>query len=548
MGQVWLAEDTHLEREVALKLLPTELATDEDYRRRFEREARLAARLRGPHVVPIHAFGELDGRLYIDMELIEGSDLGKTLREAGALPPDRAVDLITQIAEALDMAHRAGLVHRDVKPSNVLTLPNGFAYLIDFGIARGVGQATITSTGIAVGTWAYMAPERYSGTEDLRSDVYSLACLLYETLTGAKPFGHTDPVQQVAAHLTSDPPRASDRNSLIPAALDAVMVRGLAKDPAHRFPSAGALAAAARAALESQPAPRPSPHRPADPTAKWDSGDPFPSYGSGPAARYAAITPPPARNPTSSPYAYTAMTPPPGGPSPNATPPPGPGSTPAGPTQMPAAGASDGGMAAAATPPSSDMRSGAMPASGVWPAGSASSGGRPVGATPPPGRGSPGSVYPVGGAVGAAASVPGPPPGVAGLGSVPTGIAGGSAPPSSAPPFGGMSTGAVPGGSGYVSPYAAGARPTLAAYSGIVGKPMERARIRPWQPVWWVVLALCTLFFAIMTVGVLGVTFTEGFGDALTTVIAYLVFVGPLFAFAALVIREIRKFRAERGR
>ncbi|MGW5105879.1 protein kinase domain-containing protein [Nocardia sp. NPDC004123] len=315
MGQVWLAEDTHLEREVALKLLPAELATDQDYRRRFEREARLAARLRGPHVVPIHAFGELDGRLYIDMELIEGADLSKTLREAGALPPDRAVDLIIQIAEALDIAHRAGLVHRDVKPSNVLTLPNGFAYLIDFGIARGVGQATITSTGVAVGTWAYMAPERYSGTEDLRSDVYSLACLLYEILVGAKPFTQADPVQQMAAHLTTDPPRASDHNSLIPAALDAVIARGLAKDPDRRFQSAGALAAAARAALDSRPAPRTGP---APPTAKWDSPEPFPSYGAAGGRQYP--TPPGA--PTSSPgnRIPTALTPPPGGLSAGATP------------------------------------------------------------------------------------------------------------------------------------------------------------------------------------------------------------------------------------
>ncbi|WP_162958618.1 serine/threonine-protein kinase [Nocardia yunnanensis] len=310
MGQVWLAEDTHLEREVALKLLPLELAADEDYRRRFEREARLAARLRGPHVVPIHAFGELDGRLYIDMELVEGSDLGKTLRDRGALPLEQAVDLVTQIAEALDIAHRAGLVHRDVKPSNVLTLPNGFAYLIDFGIARGVGQSTITGTGVAVGTWAYMAPERYSGTEDLRSDVYSLACLLFETLTGVKPFAHLDPVQQMAAHLTTEPPRASAQNPRIPAAMDAVIIRGMAKDPGGRFPSAGALAAAARSAAQSA-VPNPSPTRRAAPTAKWDAAAPFPTHGT-------AYTPPPTRTPqpprTSSPYnpIPTALTPPPG--------------------------------------------------------------------------------------------------------------------------------------------------------------------------------------------------------------------------------------------
>ncbi|GAB2558611.1 hypothetical protein GCM10027167_76910 [Nocardia heshunensis] len=435
MGQVWLAEDTHLEREVALKLLPVELASDEEYRRRFEREARLAARLRGPHIVPIHAFGELDGRLYIDMELVDGSDLGKILREVVSLPPKRAVDLVTQIAEALDIAHRAGLVHRDVKPSNVLTLPNGFAYLIDFGIARGVGQATITTTGVAVGTWAYMAPERYSGTEDLRSDVYSLACLLHETLTGVKPFAHTDPVQQMAAHLTAEPPRASDHSSLIPAALDSVIARGMAKDPAHRFPSAGALAAAARAALESRPAApvsRPVPPQRSAPTAKWDGGASFPDYGSAP-------TPPPAARPTSSPYnRYPSA------------PTPVPGATPI-PNAM-----AYGGMTAAA-----QSRSDAMP--------------RP--------------------------------------------------------------SGMPSGGTGYVSPY---------AFSHSGPTPPQPPRVKPWQPVWWVILGLLTLLFGIMSIGTIGVTVTNGFGGVGTTILAWFIFVGPFACFAWLCTREVRKFRGER--
>ncbi|WP_245663206.1 serine/threonine-protein kinase [Nocardia inohanensis] len=268
MGQVWLAEDTRLGREVALKVLPPELATDSEYRRRFEREARLAAKLRGPHVVPIHSFGELDGRLFIEMEFVEGSDLGKILDSQGALTPRRAVDLVAQVAAALDVAHAAGLVHRDVKPSNVLTLSSGFAYLIDFGIARGGGQTAITSTGMAVGTWAYMAPERFSGGEDLRSDVYSLACLLFECLTGERPFGQTNPAQQMAAHLTTPPPRLSDRHPQLPAALDAVIGRGMAKDPAQRFASAGELAGAAQAAMEG----RPPPAATTPPTVKWGGG------------------------------------------------------------------------------------------------------------------------------------------------------------------------------------------------------------------------------------------------------------------------------------
>ncbi|WP_067695948.1 serine/threonine-protein kinase [Nocardia jejuensis] len=296
MGQVWLAEDSILEREVALKLLPSELASDQDYRRRFEREARLAARLRGPHVVPIHSFGELDGRLFIDMELVDGSDLGKILDRTGALTPARAVDLLGQIAEALDVAHKAGLIHRDVKPSNVLTLPSGYAYLIDFGIARGIGQSSLTSTGIAVGTYAYMAPERFAGVEDdLRSDVYSLACLLFECLTGKRPFAQTNPAQQMAAHLTAPPPRASDHSRLVPAALDAVIARGMAKDPGRRYNSAGELASDAATALRGggSAAYTPPPIDRAAPPSGRD-GTPVRAYGSGPVSQPAIpMTPPP---------------------------------------------------------------------------------------------------------------------------------------------------------------------------------------------------------------------------------------------------------------
>ncbi|WP_228566784.1 serine/threonine-protein kinase [Nocardia sp. SYP-A9097] len=251
MGQVWLAQDTRMGRDVALKVLPAELATDMDYRRRFEREAQLAARLRGPHIVPIHNFGELEGRLFIDMELIDGTDLDDVLTHRGAFVPAAAVDMVGQIAAALDMAHDAGLIHRDVKPSNVVVLPSGFAYLIDFGLARGAGQTALTSTGVTVGTWAYMAPERFSGGDGVPSDVYSLACLLFECLTGKRPFGEKDAAQQMLAHMTAPPPRASAFAPGIPAALDEVILRGLAKQPKQRHASAGELAAAARAALDA---------------------------------------------------------------------------------------------------------------------------------------------------------------------------------------------------------------------------------------------------------------------------------------------------------
>ncbi|MEU1430619.1 protein kinase [Nocardia sp. NPDC005746] len=561
MGQVWLAEDTRLEREVALKLLPAELAADEDYRRRFEREARLAARLRGPHVVPIHAFGELDGRLYIDMELIDGSDLGKTLRAEGAMTPGRAVELVSQVAEALDIAHKAGLVHRDVKPSNVLTLPNGFAYLIDFGIARGVGQATITGTGVAVGTWAYMAPERYSGTEDLRSDVYSLACLLYETLTAAKPFAHADPVQQMAAHLTTDPPRAADRNPRVTAALDAVIARGMAKDPDHRFSSAGALAAAARTALESTPVPRQAPHRRAEPTAKWDGAERFPNHTPTPASQYAPYTPPPGSvNLGSSPVQGSGSASDPGsGPASGSgsVSGPGPGSAPGlGPGGPASYGRSAAGPAPApqtrnpsgATPPPSRFSAGATPPPSRIAAG---------GALPPTGLGANGGVSP---GMGSGTT---PPPGVMGSGGTPLpGVMGGSATPppgvmagGAAPLPGGIAAGVarLPGGMGsagrveqlmtgamgFASPYAAG-------HGGAVAKPVRREGIRPWQPVWWAVLGVVVLFFGIMSVGVLAVTFSEGFDGWLETLIAYLIFVAPFAGSIWVTVLEVRRFRARR--
>lgn len=292
MGQVWLAEDTRMGREVALKVLPPELAEDQEYRRRFEREARLAARLRGPHIVPIHNFGELDGRLFIDMELVDGSDLAHRLSAQGRLSPKAAVDIVAQVAEALDVAHGAGLIHRDVKPSNVLLLASGFAYLIDFGIARGVGQTTLTSTGVAVGTWSYMAPERFSGVEDLRSDVYSLACMLYECLTGSRPYTATNPAQQMAAHLTAPTPRASAHNPAVPMALDEVIARGMAKDPGHRYASAGELAAAARAALGAS-----SSSNPAVPLVE-PSGSPTVQWGQ-------AFTPPPSAQQPHAPQPYS---------------------------------------------------------------------------------------------------------------------------------------------------------------------------------------------------------------------------------------------------
>jgi serine/threonine-protein kinase len=260
MGEVHRAYDTQHDRVVAVKLLNAHLVDDDDFRRRFTREARAAARLREPHVIPIHAYGEIDGRLYLDMRLVEGEDVSAVLTRRGAMPPAAAVDLVAQVAGALDAAHAEGLVHRDVKPSNVLLDAGGFAYLVDFGIARSMARsADITGTGIPVGTVAYMAPERFvpDGRVDHRADVYSLACLLYQCLAGTPPFPDENPLALVQAHLHREPPRLG-----LSPAFDHVIATGMAKNPDDRYQTAGALAAAARHALARPPATLSAPHAP----------------------------------------------------------------------------------------------------------------------------------------------------------------------------------------------------------------------------------------------------------------------------------------------
>ena len=256
MGEVWRARDTRFDRLVALKLLPESLNRDAEFASRFRRESHVAARLREPHVVPIHDFGEIDGRLYIDMRLVDGRDLGRIL-EDGPLPPERALTLLGQVADALEAAHADGLVHRDVKPSNVLVTPNDFVYVVDFGIARSVGstRTSLTITGATVGTLDYMAPERFTDQPiDGRVDVYSLACVLAQTLTARKPFGGEDLPALLYAHLYTEPPRPSEVVHGLPRALDDVVARGMAKRPEDRYATPGALVAAAREALHESPA------------------------------------------------------------------------------------------------------------------------------------------------------------------------------------------------------------------------------------------------------------------------------------------------------
>jgi serine/threonine protein kinase len=249
MGEVWRAHDTDTNRVVALKVLLPQLTDNPSFEQRFRREAYTAAALSEPHVVPIHNFGEIDGRLYVDMRLIEGRDLQSLLAD-GPLSPPRAVMIVEQVAAALRAAHTVGLVHREVKPSNILIAVDDFAYLIDFGIARTADQTGLTTSGSVIGTWAYMAPERF-GTEavDWRADVYALACVLYECLTGARPFPGDSIERQVAGHITAPPPRPSVLAAGVPPAMDEVIATGMAKAPESRYDSATDLARAARVAL-----------------------------------------------------------------------------------------------------------------------------------------------------------------------------------------------------------------------------------------------------------------------------------------------------------
>lgn len=252
MGVVYRAFDTVKGRTVALKVLIPELATDRAYQDRFRRESKRAARLSEPHIIPIHDYGQIDGRLYIDMRLVEGIDLAALLDRDGPMPPAAAAWITAQVASALDAAHGDGLVHRDVKPSNVLITGHGksmpFAYLIDFGIARVTSSASLSTSSSTVGTVAYMAPERFAGSPgDCRADVYSLACVLYECLTGRQPFAG-EMVAVMWAQLNVVPPAPSTLRPGLPPAVDAVLARGLAKDPTYRYGTAGELAEAILAA------------------------------------------------------------------------------------------------------------------------------------------------------------------------------------------------------------------------------------------------------------------------------------------------------------
>jgi serine/threonine protein kinase len=259
MGEVYRALDVRLGRPVALKVLAARVAEDDRFRERLLRESRIAASLDHPNVVPIYEAGEEDGRLFIAMRYVRGLDLKALLRREGALEPARAVGIAEQIAGALDAAHRRGLVHRDVKPSNVLLDSEGereHCYLADFGLTQSASERGPTD-GQFMGTVAYVAPEQIRGDKvDGRTDQYGLACLMFECLTGGVPYGDRSEVAAIFAHLEEPIPSAGERRPGLPPAIDAVLERGMAKDPDDRFESCGALVAAAADALELRPAGR----------------------------------------------------------------------------------------------------------------------------------------------------------------------------------------------------------------------------------------------------------------------------------------------------
>jgi protein kinase-like protein len=301
MGVVYRAVDLRLERRVALKLITPALSADEDFRRRFQRESQLAASVRQPNVVTIYQAGEADGLLFVTMELIQGKDLRAVLTERGRLDLPTATAIVSQIAAALDAAHASGLVHRDVKPGNVLIGAAAplHVYLTDFGLTkRTSSQSGITKTGLFVGTIDYAAPEQIKGWPvDARADVYALGCVLFEMVAGQPPFRRENEYATMYAHTSEPPPALTSVAPGAPPALDGAIGRALAKEPGDRFPSAGDLARAVNAAVAGQAPAEPertvAVGRAAPPPAPPTIAEPHPVYGYGLEPQTQQIAPPP---------------------------------------------------------------------------------------------------------------------------------------------------------------------------------------------------------------------------------------------------------------
>ncbi len=257
MGVVYRARDIQLDRAVALKILPPELAQNDGFRKRFIRESRLASSIDHPHIVPIYRAGEHDGLLFIVMRYVEGSDLKTVLRREGALGLERSVAIVAQLARALDAAHARGLVHRDVKPGNVLVVPpeeqqdTDHVYLTDFGLTKPASsEASMTDSGAFLGTVEYAAPEQIEGAQvDARTDVYGLGCVFYECLTGKVPFEGPSAAAIMYAHLFKDPPSVTDAAPMLPSRLDPVVSKALARSKEDRYSTCRELIVATRSAL-----------------------------------------------------------------------------------------------------------------------------------------------------------------------------------------------------------------------------------------------------------------------------------------------------------
>jgi serine/threonine protein kinase len=255
MGTVYLATHERLARKVALKVIAPELARDEGFRARFLRESQLAAALDHPNVIPIYDADEVDGVLYLAMRFVEGPTLQALIREQGSLSPTYTARIAEQIGGALDSAHRAGLVHRDVKPANILVAEEGaHAYLCDFGLAKHTSSQGTTRTGSFLGTVDYCSPEQIQGRAlDGRADLYSLGCVLYQCLAGEVPYARDSEFAVLQAHLQDPPPSVAATRPGLPRSVDEVIATAMAKDPDDRYPTGGALAAAISQALSESP-------------------------------------------------------------------------------------------------------------------------------------------------------------------------------------------------------------------------------------------------------------------------------------------------------
>jgi serine/threonine protein kinase len=270
MGLVYRAEHLNLRRRAAIKIIAPELAETSGFHERFNREARIAAALQHPNIVTVYDAGDEDGLLYLAMQYIEGSDLSSVLRSQGRLRPYRALDVCRQVAAALDAAHAQGLIHRDVKPANVL-IEGRTAFLTDFGLTKRIEgtQTNLTKAGDVVGTIHYVAPEQIEGGRvDARTDIYSLGCLVYHCLTGELPFARDTDVAVIYAHLSEEPPRISSVRPELPGGLDAVIAKALEKAPERRFQTCADLMSAARSVIAA-----------AGPLADTATPRPVPAFG-----------------------------------------------------------------------------------------------------------------------------------------------------------------------------------------------------------------------------------------------------------------------------